>query len=243
MLEGISDTVMVALIGLAGGAVLGLAARLVQVANSPMYLSRFPIENCQTAIMRLGMKTTRNLVTCFAMHNIFNSEIKSLHLQIRQLWKHSCQVAAICYVLAQLHKGQLQPDKALLAGLFAFGGWHMVTFNAGETVAARKTIPRALTLGLLIVTVCYVLLNTLYFYVLPLDVVIGSDRVAADAADAIIGHGGVIMSILVVFSTFGALSGIILAGPRVYYAMARDDLFFPWFARPHHRYHTPHRDR
>ena len=96
---------------------VGLAARLVQVANSPMYQSRFPVENCQTAIMRLGVKTTRNLVTCFAMHNIFNSEIKSLHLQIRQLWKHSCQVAAICYVLAQLHKGQLQPDKAMLAGL------------------------------------------------------------------------------------------------------------------------------
>lgn len=130
---------------------------------------------------------------------------------------------------------------ALVAGLFAFGGWHMVTYSSEETTDSRKTIPRALTLGVLIVTVCYMALNAVYFYVLPLETVISSDRVAADAADAVIGHGGVFMSALVVFSTFGAISGIILAGPRVYFAMARDGLLFRWVGAIHPTRGTPHR--
>jgi APA family basic amino acid/polyamine antiporter len=130
---------------------------------------------------------------------------------------------------------------ALVAGLFAFGGWHMVTYNAEETVDPRRTIPRALTLGVLIVTACYIALNAVYFYVLPLETVIGSDRVAADAADAVVGHGGAFMSALVVFSTFGAISGIILAGPRVYFAMARDGILFRWIGAVHPTRRTPHR--
>jgi len=131
---------------------------------------------------------------------------------------------------------------ALVAGLFAFGGWHMVTYNSEETVNPRKTIPRALMLGTVIVTLCYIALNAVYMYILPLDVVASSKRIAADAADALLGHGGgSFMSSLVIFSTFGALSGIILCGPRVYYSMAKDDLLFRWVGAIHSRYHTPHR--
>jgi APA family basic amino acid/polyamine antiporter len=131
---------------------------------------------------------------------------------------------------------------ALIAGLFAFGGWHMVTYSSEETTEPRRTIPRALIIGTLIVTACYIALNTVYLYVLPLDTVATSTRVAADAADAVLGFGGgAVMSGLVIFSTFGALAGIILAGPRVYYAMARDGLLFRWFGEIHPRYRTPHR--
>ena len=69
-----------------------------------------------------------------------------------------------------------------MAGLFAFGGWHMVTYNAGETVDPRRTIPRALVIGTLVVTVCYVAMNTIYMYVLPLDTVASSTRVALPRA-------------------------------------------------------------
>jgi APA family basic amino acid/polyamine antiporter len=131
---------------------------------------------------------------------------------------------------------------ALIAGLFAFGGWHMVTYSSEETTDPRKTIPRALFIGTSIVTVCYIALNTVYLYVLPLDTVASSTRVAADAADTVLGFGGgAVMSGLVMFSTFGALAGIILAGPRVYYAMARDGLLFGWLGKIHPRYRTPHR--
>lgn len=131
---------------------------------------------------------------------------------------------------------------ALVAGLFAFGGWHMVTYNSEETINPRKTIPTALMLGTVIVTVCYIAMNAVYMYVLPLNVVASSRRIAADAANALLGYGGgSFMSALVIFSTFGALTGIILCGPRVYYSMARDGLLFRWVGAIHSRYRTPHR--
>jgi APA family basic amino acid/polyamine antiporter len=130
----------------------------------------------------------------------------------------------------------------LVAGLFAFGGWHMVTYSSEETVNPRRTIPTALLLGTCIVTLCYVAMNAIYMYVLPLRTVASSTRVAADAADVLIGFGGgATMSAIVMFSTFGALSGIILAGPRVYYSMANDGLLFRWLADVHPRFRTPHR--
>lgn len=94
-----------------------LTARLIQIANSSAYRGAFPIETCQMAVTRLGLRTTRNLVTCLVMHNVFDTSKISVHKRIRELWKHSCRVAAIAYVIAQINKGLLDPDKALLAGL------------------------------------------------------------------------------------------------------------------------------
>jgi APA family basic amino acid/polyamine antiporter len=131
---------------------------------------------------------------------------------------------------------------ALIAGLFAFGGWHMVTYNAEETENPRKTIPRALLLGTLLVTVCYIAVNAVYMYVLPLGRVAASTRIAADVADALVGFGGgAFMSGLVMFSTLGTVSGLILCGPRVYYSMSRDGLLFRWIGTVHPRFGTPHK--
>jgi APA family basic amino acid/polyamine antiporter len=131
---------------------------------------------------------------------------------------------------------------AVGAGLFAFGGWHMVTYAAGETVDPRRTIPRALAIGTIVVTACYMLLNGAYLHVLPLRTVITSARVAADAADAVLGAGGAaVMSALVTFSSFGAVSGIVLAGPRAYLSMAEDGLLFRWVREVHPTFRTPHR--
>ena len=131
---------------------------------------------------------------------------------------------------------------AMVAGLFAYGGWHMVTYTAGETVMPARTIPAALVAGVGIVTVCYVALNILYLAILPLDDVRSSTRIAADAADVVLGSGGAaIMSGLVMMSAFGGLTGIVLAGPRVYYSMAQDGLTFSWLANVHPVYRTPSR--
>ncbi|HEY9518568.1 MAG TPA: amino acid permease [Gemmatimonadales bacterium] len=130
----------------------------------------------------------------------------------------------------------------LVAGLFAFGGWHMVTYTSDETVEPRRTIPRALAVGTLVVTAVYLAMNAVYLYVLPMDTVASSTRVAADFADALLGRsGGSAISALVMFSTFGGLAGIILAGPRVYLAMAQDGLLFRWAGAIHPRHQTPHR--
>jgi basic amino acid/polyamine antiporter, APA family len=128
------------------------------------------------------------------------------------------------------------------AALFAFGGWHMVTYAAGETRQPEKTIPRALLIGSLIVTTAYVALNAAYLYLLPLSKVTSSTRVAADAAYAVAGsRGASLISGLVVLSAVGVLNGVILAGPRTYLAMAEDGLAFGWLSRIHPRFHTPAR--
>jgi basic amino acid/polyamine antiporter, APA family len=108
-------------------------------------------------------------------------------------------------------------------------------------VAPRRTIPLALLIGTLIVTACYIALNAAYLYVLPLATVAASTRVAADFADVIMGSGAGVMSALVIISTVGAMAGVILAGPRVYLAMADDGLLFRWVGAVHPIYRTPHR--
>ncbi len=145
-------------------------------------------------------------------------------------------------VAAPVEIGVADFAAALVAGLFAFGGWHMVTYTADETEDAPRTIPRALVVGTLIVTASYIALNAVYLYILPVETVASSTRIAADAADAILGSGGgAAMSGLVLFSTFGALAGIILTGPRVYFAMAQDGLLFRWVAAVHPVRRTPDR--
>jgi APA family basic amino acid/polyamine antiporter len=130
---------------------------------------------------------------------------------------------------------------ALSAGLFAYGGWHMVTYAAGEVRDAERTIPRALMIGTLVVTACYLGLNAAYLRVLPLDKVLASKTVAADAARVLVGpRGAALISGLVIVSALGGLSGSVLAGPRVYYAMARDGLAFRALGAEHARFHTPH---
>ncbi len=130
---------------------------------------------------------------------------------------------------------------AVGAGLFAFGGWHMVTYSAGETRQPERTIPRALLIGTLIVTVCYVALNAACLYLLPLDRVIKSTRVAADAAAVLVGNkGAAVISGIVLVSAFGVLNGVILAGPRAYLAMADRYRALSWLGAVHPRFHTPH---
>ncbi len=131
---------------------------------------------------------------------------------------------------------------AVVAGLFAYGGWHMVTYTAGETIVPSRTIPVALVAGVAIVTASYLALNLAYLAVLPLDEVRSSTRVAADAADAVLGRGGsAALSALVIVSSLGSLTGIVLTGPRVYYSMACDGLAFAWLAHVHPVHRTPSR--
>jgi len=131
--------------------------------------------------------------------------------------------------------------QAMIAGLFAYGGWHMVTYAAEETKDPTRTIPRALMIGTLIVTVAYISINAAYLAVLPIDKVVSSNRVAADFADAVLGSGGAnALSALVVLSALGGMTGIILAGPRVYLAMANDGVLFRWVGAVHPTYRTPH---
>jgi APA family basic amino acid/polyamine antiporter len=129
---------------------------------------------------------------------------------------------------------------AMVGSLFSSDAWNNVTFTSGEVVNPKRTIPLSLFLGTLIVSILYILMNVVYLQSLPLR---GSadgatvfekgiqfatdDRVATAAMHGILGgSAAVVMAVFVVISTFGCNNGIILASARVYYAMAKDGLFF-----------------
>ena len=93
-----------------------LAARLLQLANSPLFRARSKIDNLQLAIARLGTRVVRDLVITLAMKQIFQASSSSLEQQFRELWSTSVEVAAVCRLLAS-SQNSLDPEQALLAGL------------------------------------------------------------------------------------------------------------------------------
>ena len=130
---------------------------------------------------------------------------------------------------------------ALVSAFWAYEGWNNCTFAAGEVKRPERNVPLALILGTSCVVAIYLGLNMVYYHVLPVSRIAGSERVGADAAVQILGHtGSQLVSLLIIVSTLSSLNGSILSAPRVYYAMARDGAFFKWCARVHPRFHTPH---
>jgi basic amino acid/polyamine antiporter, APA family len=118
---------------------------------------------------------------------------------------------------------------AQVGSLFSSDAWNNITFTAGEVRNARRNLPLSLALGTGLVTLLYVLANFAYLCLLPLDQIqhAADDRVATAAIETVFhGAGPIIMAIAIMISTFGCNNGIILAAARVYYAMARDGLFF-----------------
>jgi len=118
---------------------------------------------------------------------------------------------------------------AQVGSLFSSDAWNNITFTAGEVKNPRRNLPLALALGTGLVTVLYLLANVAYLCLLPLSEIqhAPDDRVATAAIGTVFHGGGpLIMAIAIVISTFGCNNGLILAGARVYYAMARDGLFF-----------------
>jgi APA family basic amino acid/polyamine antiporter len=118
---------------------------------------------------------------------------------------------------------------SMVGSIFSSDAWNNVTFIAAEIKNPKRNIGLSLFLGTLIVTIIYVTTNVMYTAVLPLQHIASAekDRVAVAAADVIFGNAGtIIIALLIMISTFGCNNGLILAGARVYYTMAKDGLFF-----------------
>ncbi len=118
---------------------------------------------------------------------------------------------------------------AMVGSIFSSDAWNNVTFIAGEVKNPQRNIGLSLFLGTFIVTIIYVLTNLMYVYVLPLQHIAfaQNDRVAIAAATNIFGSAGtIVIAVMIMVSTFGCNNGLILAGARVYYTMAKDGLFF-----------------
>jgi APA family basic amino acid/polyamine antiporter len=142
---------------------------------------------------------------------------------------------------------------AQVGSLFSADAWNNVTFTAGEVKNPRRNLPLSLALGTGIVIALYILANYVYLNVLPLagdpngTTVLArgiqyakEERVATAVLQQMFGGvGGALMAVAILISTFGCNNGLILAGARVYYAMAKDGLFFREVGKVHPRYHTP----
>jgi amino acid transporter len=129
---------------------------------------------------------------------------------------------------------------ALIAVLWAYDGWADLTFMGGEVRDPSRTLPRALLGGTLAIIAIYLVVNAAYLFVLSVGDMANRPLVAADAARRIFGEpGAAIVAAMVLMSAFGALNGATMTGPRIFFAMADDGLFFRPIARVHPTYQTP----
>jgi APA family basic amino acid/polyamine antiporter len=130
---------------------------------------------------------------------------------------------------------------ALIPVMFAYSGWNAASYVAEEVRDPGRNVPLALAMGTGAVILIYLLLNALYLYVLPVNELAAVNGSVLDViADRLLGSvAGHVMGIVSIISLLAGISAMTFAGPRVYFAMARDGLFFRRAARIHHRYRTP----
>lgn len=129
---------------------------------------------------------------------------------------------------------------SMIGVLWAYEGWQYVTFSAGEAIDPQRTFPRAIVAGTAALIGIYVFANIGYLAALGPHGLAASDRVAAEAVQSIVGPGAAkLVAAAILVSIFSAINGITITAPRVYYAMAKDDLFFRRLADVHPRFGTP----
>lgn len=130
---------------------------------------------------------------------------------------------------------------ALISILWVYDGWADVTFVSGEVRRPERYLPLSLIIGTSAVIVIYLLTNLAYVHIFSMSQIAGSKLVAADVAFQLVGDIGVkLVSLAVMISAFGTLNGSMMTGPRIFFAMADDGLFFKKIAAVHPRFKTPH---
>lgn len=203
-----------------------LAASVIVVLTTVNYLGvRFggAVQNIFTVAKLVGMAAL--FLAAFLVPGVGGSAA-NLSTSVPSLQKHGFElVVAIA--------------AALQGAFWAYDGWVKTTFCAGEVRDPQRNVPRATVLGMFIVTGIYLGLNLAYCWVLPAELMAQSKLVAADVAERITSGGGQWIAAVVMISTFGANNATVLASARVYFTMARRNLFPALLGRVHPRFHTP----
>jgi len=128
----------------------------------------------------------------------------------------------------------------MLGCFLAYDGWQYIAFVAGEVRDPKRNIPLSLALGTGAVIVIYLLANIAYFRILPLSEIAATEHVAATVAEHTLGPiGATLIALTIMLSSAGAANGAILTSPRIYFAQARDGLFFEKLGEIHPRFQTP----
>jgi basic amino acid/polyamine antiporter, APA family len=222
------------------------AAQIVAIASIALltYINTRGVRQGKLVQNIFTITKTLALIGLIILGILIGRNVAAMHLNFADFWNASwTHVADGKIVLIQSLSGPMllaAIGVATVGSLFSSDAWYDITFAAGEVVNPKKTIPLSLLFGTLTVTLLYILANVAYIVSLPL---VGSpaghgvmaqgiqfaadDRVGTAAAAVIFGApAAIIMAVLIMISTFGCNNGLILAGPRVYYAMAKDKLFF-----------------
>jgi basic amino acid/polyamine antiporter, APA family len=191
-----------------------------------------------TTLNTRGIEKGKSVQTVFTMTkllSLFGLIIFGFMMMKKEVWDANWSNAWNLHALnTEDQSGNLMSGIGLIAAamvgaIFSYDAWNNVTFIAGEIKDPRRNIGLSLLLGTLMVTCIYVLANTMYLSVLPLDGIAhaAKDRVGVAASQIIFGDWGTfIIALMIMISTFGCNNGLILAGARVYYTMAKDGLFF-----------------
>ncbi len=130
---------------------------------------------------------------------------------------------------------------AMIATLWAYKGWEAATYSAGEVKKPEKNLPLGLLAGTMICVVIYILTNLAYLYVVPAATMANSPRIASDVMNLVVGPvGASLIAGIILFSIMGAANATVMTSPRVYFAMAKDGLFFKKVADVHPKFMTPH---
>jgi APA family basic amino acid/polyamine antiporter len=150
-------------------------------------------------------------------------------------WQHVTVVPSVSIPWSKLF------GPAMIAVIFTYSGWFVSTYVGGEIKNPGRTLPFSLLLGTIIVTIVYTLINLTYLYALPLSRINGAINVAQLTAHALFNSAfAQALSVSIILAIIASINATILAGARIYYAMAEDHIFWSPFKRLHTTYNTPH---
>lgn len=239
------QTGTIAAVGVAFAKYTGILFPVISDQNILLQIGNFSVSTQQllgiTAIMVLTFYNFRNVKMGALLQNVFTfTKIFALLLMVilglyfgltgMGNWANFSPTLPSVVTLATI--GIF--GSALTGSLFSADAWNNITYTAGEVENPQRNIPLSLIMGTTSVLALYLLANITYLYILPIEQIktAENDRVAALLMQTILGNSGkTFMAVMIMISTFGCLNGIILAGSRVYYAMAKDGFFFPQAAR------------
>lgn len=128
---------------------------------------------------------------------------------------------------------------AMIGIVWSYGGWHHASYLAGEVKDPQHSVPKAMIIGAIVVTLMYVIANMAYLSLLGVEGMAESSAVASEALSGVFTSGALVIAVLIAISTFGTKGIYTLTAPRIYHAMARDGVFFHQLSQVHPKFRTP----
>lgn len=230
---------------IASGTIAALARAFTQYLNEIVRLT--PLESRIASIVMIAIVTVVNIWGTRESSNLQNVTtfikaglVFALSTALLSMGHHGSELAPA--IGTNLHGFSLLSSfgLAMISVLWAYEGWQFGTYSAGEVVEPGRAFPCAFLLGSLLLVALYLIAVIAYLIALGPQAAANSDAIAATAAKAVLGEwAGKLVAATILISVFSATNSVILTAPRVFYAMAKDNLFFKTLAKVHPKFHTP----